>query len=47
MKTQSPNDELKFSPKLPKQWKSYAFNVLFRDKVVNVKVNSSGVEITA
>lgn len=39
------NNELKFSPMLPKQWKSYAFNVLFRGKTVNVKVSGSGVEI--
>jgi maltose phosphorylase len=39
------NDELTFSAMLPKQWKSYAFNVLFRGKVVNVKVSGSGVEV--
>ncbi len=39
------NNELKFSPMLPKQWKSYSFNVLFRGKVVNVKVSESGVEV--
>ncbi|MFN0032398.1 MAG: glycosyl hydrolase family 65 protein, partial [Flavobacteriales bacterium] len=39
------NDELKFSPMLPKQWKSYAFNVSFRGKVVNVKVDKDGVNV--
>lgn len=38
-------DELKFAAMLPKQWKSYSFNVLFRGKVINVKVDSGGVVV--
>lgn len=40
------NNELKFSPILPKKWTGYSFNVLFRGKVVHVKVDSSGVVIS-
>jgi maltose phosphorylase len=40
------NDELKFNPILPKGWKGYTFNVLFRGKVVCVEVNKSGVKIS-
>lgn len=39
------NNELKFSAMLPKQWQSYSFNVLFRGKVINVKVDSNGVVV--
>ena len=38
-------DELTFQPILPKQWKSYSFNVLFRNERVEVKVSGSGVEV--
>ncbi len=39
------NDEIQFSPILPKKWKSYAFNVLFRGKIIHVKVDESGYTI--
>jgi maltose phosphorylase len=39
------NDTLEFNPILPKQWKAYAFNVLFKSKVVHVRVDQSGVVI--
>jgi len=39
------NGELSFQAMLPKQWKSYSFNVLFRDKIVNVLVDSKGTTI--
>lgn len=32
------NDILCFSPKLPKEWKSYAFNIYFRKNIINVKI---------
>ena len=35
-------DELTFQPMIPKQWKSYAFKVLFRNKVVTVTVTPEG-----
>jgi maltose phosphorylase len=38
------NDELKFKPMLPKKWKGYSFNVLFRGKVVRVSVDDKGFE---
>jgi maltose phosphorylase len=38
-------DELTFQPILPKQWRSYSFNVLFRNERVEVKVSGSGVEV--
>ncbi len=40
------NDELVFNPMLPKQWKAYSFNVLFRGKVIKVAMNADGVSIT-
>ncbi len=33
------NNTLSFSPKIPKQWKSYSFKVNFRNQVVTVNVN--------
>ncbi|MBX7052091.1 MAG: glycoside hydrolase family 65 protein [Flavobacteriales bacterium] len=39
------NDQLEFKAMLPKQWKSYSFNVLFRGKVVQVKVDAQGVTV--
>jgi maltose phosphorylase len=39
------NDQLQFNAMLPKQWKSYTFNVLFRNKVVNIRVDQNGVSI--
>jgi maltose phosphorylase len=40
------NGEIKFSPILPKQWKSYSFKVLFRNEIKHVKVGESGVQIS-
>ena len=33
------NNTLSFSPKIPKQWKSYSFKVNFRNQVITVNVN--------
>ena len=35
---------LHFDPKLPKQWKSFAFNISFRKNILNVKVTKNGIE---
>lgn len=40
------NGELTFNPMLPKQWKGFAFNVLFRGKRVHVEVTSEGTKVT-
>jgi maltose phosphorylase len=40
------NNEISFNPTLPEQWKAYSFNVLFRGKVVNVRIDKEGVIIT-
>ncbi len=39
------NGEIKFSPILPKQWKSYSFKVLFRNEIKQVKVSQDGISI--
>ena len=36
------NNTLSFSPKIPKEWKSYAFNVNFRNQIITVKVAQNG-----
>ncbi|NNG09548.1 MAG: glycoside hydrolase family 65 protein, partial [Arenibacter sp.] len=33
-------NELSFSPRIPKQWKSYSFKVNFRGNIIKVKVNN-------
>jgi len=33
------NDCLSFTPKIPKEWKGYTFNVNFRNQILNVKVS--------
>ncbi len=40
------NGNLNFTPRIPKQWKSYSFNISFRKNIVNVKVNKNGSEFT-
>jgi maltose phosphorylase len=35
------NDQLNFSPKIPKQWKSYSFKINFRGKILKVSVEHS------
>ena len=37
------NGKLSFNPFLPKQWKSYSFNITFRGALVNVLVNTDGI----
>jgi len=37
--------QLSFNAMLPKQWKSYSFNVLFKGKTVNVRVDSNGTTV--
>lgn len=39
------NDALEFRPMLPKQWKKYSFNVLFRGEVVKVSVDQQGFNV--
>jgi maltose phosphorylase len=38
--------QLTFNPILPKKWKAYSFNVLFKGKVVKVSVDKNGVNVT-
>ena len=33
---------LSFSPKIPKQWKSYSFKINFRDQIITIKVSAGG-----
>jgi maltose phosphorylase len=39
------NDKITFNPVLPAQWHAFSFNVLFRGKIVNVRVDKNGVKI--
>lgn len=39
-------NELSFKPILPSQWSAYSFNVLFRGRVVNVRIDKDGMKIT-
>ncbi len=36
------NDTLSFTPKIPKEWKGYTFNVNFRNKILKVNVSKEG-----
>ena len=38
------DDKLSFSPKLPKEWQAYEFNLSFRDQIINVKVDQNGAQ---
>jgi maltose phosphorylase len=37
------NGQLNFSPKIPKQWKSYSFKINFRGKILKVTVEHSAL----
>lgn len=39
------NGELYFNPLIPKKWKSYAFKVLFKESLLNVKVKNDTIEV--
>jgi maltose phosphorylase len=39
------DNRLSFQPFLPAQWKSYSFNIRFRDTLVNIKVDGAGVHL--
>ncbi|MEW7290546.1 glycoside hydrolase family 65 protein [Aquimarina sp. 2304DJ70-9] len=36
------NDRLSFTPKIPKEWKGYTFNVNFRNQILKVNVSQEG-----
>ena len=40
------NKILSFSPKLPKKWKGYSFNLNYRDNKLKVDINQNGIKIT-
>jgi len=40
------DDRLKFNPFLPTQWKSYSFNISFRNVLINVKANTEGIYLS-
>lgn len=40
------NNEISFKAMLPKKWKGYAFNVLFRGKIIHVEVDASGTKVS-
>jgi maltose phosphorylase len=40
-------DQLHFKPFLPSQWKGYSFNILFREALINIKVDAEGSHLTA
>jgi maltose phosphorylase len=40
------NDQLHFSPKIPKEWRSYSFKVNFRNHILKVNVSHDGTHFT-
>ncbi|PWG80229.1 glycoside hydrolase family 65 protein [Pararcticibacter amylolyticus] len=40
------NDALHFRPFLPGQWTSFSFNILFRESILNVKINRDSVVLS-
>jgi maltose phosphorylase len=38
------NDKLSFTPRIPKQWKSYCFKINFRKRILKVTVSQKGTE---
>ncbi|MBS7229794.1 glycoside hydrolase family 65 protein [Flavobacterium psychroterrae] len=40
------NDQLHFSPKIPKEWKGYSFKINFRNQILKVSVNHNETNFT-
>ncbi|WP_264532047.1 glycoside hydrolase family 65 protein [Flavobacterium sp. N502540] len=40
------NDQLHFSPKIPKEWNGYSFKINFRNQILKVAVNHNGTTFT-
>jgi maltose phosphorylase len=40
------NDRVSFNPFLPAKWTSYAFNITFRNTLINVKVDTNGIYLS-
>ncbi len=40
------NDQLHFTPRIPKEWKSYSFKVNFRNQIVQIKVSHDGAKLS-
>jgi len=40
------DDRLRFNPFLPVQWRSYSFNISFRNTLINVKVDTDGIYLS-
>jgi maltose phosphorylase len=40
------NDQLHFSPKIPKEWKGYSFKINFRNQILKVAVNHNETNFT-
>jgi maltose phosphorylase len=38
------DNQLHFSPKIPKQWEAYSFKINFRNHIIKVQVSESGVD---
>ena len=38
------NNTLSFSPKIPKEWKSYSFKVNFRHQIIKVNVHQNSTD---
>jgi maltose phosphorylase len=37
---------LHFSPKIPKEWKSYSFKINFRNQILKVSINHNDTQFT-
>ncbi|HEU0126835.1 MAG TPA: glycosyl hydrolase family 65 protein, partial [Flavobacterium sp.] len=40
------NNQLHFSPKIPKEWKGYSFKINFRNQILKVSVNHNETTFT-
>jgi maltose phosphorylase len=40
------NDQLYFSPKIPKEWEAYSFKINFRNQIIKVAVNHHETNFT-
>ena len=36
------NDKLSFTPRIPKEWKSYSFKINFRNRILKIYVDKNG-----
>lgn len=40
------DNQLHFTPRIPKEWKSYSFKINFRNQIIQIKVSQEGTEFS-